>query len=245
MTQNPDMSTDDPLIDGSGGVALLEKALVLDLEIHPQDDRLLKIGAINVAKRRGLRFKGKFDPAECLDRVAEWGKSAAYILGHNIAEHDLPWIARHFPGHPLTSLPVIDTLFLSPLAFPKNPYHRLLKDYKLIRESVNDPVGDCTQTLRLFRDELAEFSDMAPELRGFYGGVLSRSFPDHGYARLFEQLSGSPLPDKDACYQTWADQIRDLACVHQAQEIFDREWKKPSDIVTLGYMLAFIGVGPR
>jgi len=29
----------------------------------------------------------------------------------------------------------VDTLVLSPLCFPENPYHRLVKDYKLVRES--------------------------------------------------------------------------------------------------------------
>lgn len=221
---------------------LLSKVLVLDLEIHPEEDRLLKIGAIKVAPRREMGFKGSFDPAASLDRVAEWGKSADYLLGHNMAEHDLPWISGHFPGHPLTTLPVIDTLFLSPLAFPTNPYHRLVKNYKLIKESVNDPVGDCKQTLILFKDELFAFAEMAPELRGLYGAVLSRSFPGHGYGRLFGQLFGSSLPDKDACYRIWMDQIRDRACVHQARDIFARKWDEPSETVTLAYMLAWLRV---
>ena len=33
--------------------------------------------------------------------------------------------------------PAIDTLYLSPLAFPENPYHRLVKDYQIVRDSIN------------------------------------------------------------------------------------------------------------
>jgi hypothetical protein len=76
-------------------IPFMKKALVLDLEIHPEEDRLLKIGAINGSTTQGLRSKGTFDPAAALDRVAQWGKSAEYLLGHNLAEHDLPWIATH------------------------------------------------------------------------------------------------------------------------------------------------------
>jgi len=34
-----------------------------------------------------------------------------------------------------------DTLYLSPLAFPENPYHKLIKNYKLIKNSKNNPVA--------------------------------------------------------------------------------------------------------
>jgi hypothetical protein len=34
-------------------------------------------------------------------------------------------------------LPVIDTHYLSLLAFPRKPYHRLVKDYKLVRSGTD------------------------------------------------------------------------------------------------------------
>ncbi len=45
--------------------------------------------------------------------------------------HDIPVLKSIKPALSLLTKPVIDTLFLSPLAFPRNPYHRLVKDYKL------------------------------------------------------------------------------------------------------------------
>ena len=47
-----------------------------------------------------------------------------------------------FPELELLRLPVVDTLELSPLAFPENPYHRLVKDYKLVSDARNDPRRD-------------------------------------------------------------------------------------------------------
>jgi ATP-dependent DNA helicase RecQ len=46
------------------------------------------------------------------------------------------------PRLALHDKPVVDTLYLSPLAFPENPYHHLVKDYKLVRGSLNDPAAD-------------------------------------------------------------------------------------------------------
>jgi ATP-dependent DNA helicase RecQ len=57
---------------------------------------------------------------------------ADFLLGHNIILHDLPLCQAINPNLGMFSKPVIDTLFLSPLAFPENPYHRLVKDYKLL-----------------------------------------------------------------------------------------------------------------
>ncbi|MCP4402493.1 MAG: hypothetical protein GY801_34945 [bacterium] len=61
----------------------------------------------------------------------------------------MPYLKEHHPSLNLHALPLIDTLFLSPLAFPKNPYHRLVKNYKLVKQAINNPVEDarCTITL--------------------------------------------------------------------------------------------------
>ena len=50
-------------------------------------------------------------------------------------------------------LPAVDTLWLNPLAFPRNPYHRLVKHYQegqLKRERVNDPELDARLALQVF-----------------------------------------------------------------------------------------------
>jgi ATP-dependent DNA helicase RecQ len=40
------------------------------------------------------------------------------------------------------AIPAIDTLPLSPLLFPKKPYHRLIKDDKLFSDQLNNPIND-------------------------------------------------------------------------------------------------------
>jgi len=69
---------------------------------------------------------------------------------------------RHRPpcSWPRTVLPVIDTLELSAIAFPENPHHRLVKGYKLLSDSRNDPVKDARLTLDLLVEEVDALFEM-------------------------------------------------------------------------------------
>ncbi|HMP97492.1 MAG TPA: RecQ family ATP-dependent DNA helicase [Kiritimatiellia bacterium] len=93
-----------------------------------------------------------------LDRMSE---GATGVAGHNIVDHDLPVLRQFAPNLKLHTLPVADTLLLSPICFPENPYHRLVKDYKLVPQSRNDPLLDAHLSSVLFRDECSALNDLA------------------------------------------------------------------------------------
>src|SRR5690554_7709771 len=57
-----------------------------------------------------------------------------YVCGHNLVRHDWPLLLRAGAGE-LGDKQLIDTLVWSPLLFPKQPYHALVKDDKLDRKS--------------------------------------------------------------------------------------------------------------
>jgi ATP-dependent DNA helicase RecQ len=157
----------------------LERCLLLDLETsygaRRLEQRILKIGAV----RRGRCFEWEGDspsPA-VLAELDRFGAGADFVLGHNLLGHDLPilgrWSGKIDGGARLAllDLPVIDTLVLSPLAFPEIPYHRLVKDYKLVRDSASDPVADARLAARLFADEWRTFAALAahePERLAFH-----------------------------------------------------------------------------
>ncbi|HEX7185833.1 MAG TPA: RecQ family ATP-dependent DNA helicase [Thermoanaerobaculia bacterium] len=148
---------------------LLERCLLLDLETG-EDDQVLKIGA--VFRDRTFERQGGFPLPEALAELDEMAAGADFILGHNLLGHDLPVLARQAPDLALLRKPVIDTLYLSPLAFPENPYHRLVKDYKLVRDAVNDPVADARLAAAVFRDQQESFARMEPERLAFYSFCL-------------------------------------------------------------------------
>jgi ATP-dependent DNA helicase RecQ len=140
------------------------KSLIFDLEVAPgksdQTDRIFMIGALRPDTGAELERKVEKDLAQALSALDALGQGASFVLGHNVIHHDLPILKQQAPQLALHQLPVVDTLLLSPLAFPQNPYHRLVKDYKLIRDSLNSPLSDCHSTLTLFNDQRQAFASL-------------------------------------------------------------------------------------
>lgn len=140
------------------------KSLIFDLEVAPgkanQLDHIFMVGALRPDTEEELERKVEKDLPAALEALDRLGQGASFVLGHNVIDHDLPILKEQAPHLALHGLPVVDTLRLSPLAFPQNPYHRLVKDYKLIRDSLNSPLSDCRSTLTLFNDQRQAFAEL-------------------------------------------------------------------------------------
>jgi ATP-dependent DNA helicase RecQ len=106
------------------------KCLCIDIETARQDSlKLREIGIYRPDTDARLRITGKAaDLTQKLDQITH---GAAFVLGHNVIAFDQPALSVLHPDLALHQLPLVDTLELSPVAFPQNPYHRLVKDYKL------------------------------------------------------------------------------------------------------------------
>ena len=156
--------------------ALLRHCLLLDLETAP-DGRLLKVGAV-----LGPRTE-RPSPASAPAVLGELAAQATCVLGHNLVAHDLSILRASDPHHPILSLPVVDTLILSPLCFPENPYHHLVKDYKLVRESLNDPVaaGDTAPRYEAFFSPYTHHWSNDEEHKPVVALSVSRLLPNDRY----------------------------------------------------------------
>jgi ATP-dependent DNA helicase RecQ len=132
--------------------------LLLDLETS-QAGEVLEIGS-KFGDREFLRA-GRFDRVAALRDLDRFAAGAECIIGHNLLLHDRAVLERLDPALALLRLPVIDTLWLSPICFPENPYHRLVKDYKLVSESLNDPVADARLAGTLLSEEVASLRGVA------------------------------------------------------------------------------------
>ncbi|WP_304669303.1 DEAD/DEAH box helicase, partial [Neisseria uirgultaei] len=139
--------------------------LIIDLEINPKTDTVFKIGAyrpdLDLGFERSFRHEEGFRKA--LAEMQPLAEGAEWLMGHNFLEHDLPYLKKAAPDRAWLSLPVIDTLKLSPLAFPQNPYHRLIKNYKIISSELNSPLADCRACWQLFQDQCAAFGKIKTE----------------------------------------------------------------------------------
>ncbi len=148
----------------------LRQCLLLDIEINENND----IYAIGAAFRGETFNPGKRIGKKALQKLDAFGAGASFLLGHNILIHDIPRLRQHVPSLEILKKPAVDTLYLSPLAFPENPYHRLVKDYKIVRDSLNDPVKDALLAGRVFEEQWEGF--ISQRAKGSEAPVLYRSF---------------------------------------------------------------------
>ena len=104
---------------------------IVDVEVGWNDHKIHDIGGLlsNGAVYHNASKRGLLDFISDVD----------YVCGHNIIHHD----ANYLFGDEHQRWLLVDTLYMSPLLFPERPYHRLIKDDKLIADQINNPVNDC------------------------------------------------------------------------------------------------------
>ncbi len=220
----------------------INRLVAVDIEVHPVDHQIIKIGAFAPGSGETLAFKGAFNLHAALSALDDFCRKAAFLLGHNITRHDLECLKSVRSDLKLYALPLIDTLWLSPLAFPKNPYHHLVKDYKIVKQSVNDPLADARCTVTLFEDQCEAFAHKPKEIAAFYGGMLAAAFPQHGYAALFEAIVGRARFKPRDGKQIWRAQTDGRVCKNRADDVYDAVAEDAPNSVCLAYMLAWLGV---
>ncbi len=142
---------------------VLARTLVfIDAEIGVEDQKIHDLGALR-------EDQSCFHSGSVQDFLA-FIADADYVCGHNIFQHDLRYITKVL-GSDLKAQ-CIDTLPLSPLLFPKRPYHALIKDDKLQVDDLNNPVSDCRKAESLFHDEVNAFQALPQQMQAIYAGLL-------------------------------------------------------------------------
>ena len=107
-----------------------------------------------------------------------------YYVGHNIVEHDLKYVKDYLRSNKA----IIDTLYMSPILFPKKPYHNLLKDEKLFDGELNNPLNDCKKCCKLFYDEVDAFNKLDESLKLVYTSLLSS---DEHFSGFFKYVNSN------------------------------------------------------
>ncbi len=135
------------------------RCLSIDLEVNKSDSRIREFAAVRGDTGRVCVYKGG-DLVRALAELDDLADGAAFILGHNLVGFDALHLAAANPNLRLLKLPMVDTLRLNPLAFPRNPYHHLVKHYqdgRLNSGQRNDPLADARLALDLFKDQHRAF----------------------------------------------------------------------------------------
>ena len=209
--------------------------LSLDLEVG-SDDRIHAIGAVRADTARSLTLSG-CGLAALLSRLDDFAEGACFLLGHNLIAFDLPHLAAAKPALRPLKLPAVDTLRLSPLAFPRNPYHGLVKHYQdggLKRGQVNDPELDSRIALKLYGDQCEALAKAAPDLLAAWhwlctpepGGV------DRALDGLFCRLRGRDRPTETEAVAAIGRRLENASCATWARDVV-------ADAHQLGWPLAY------
>lgn len=234
-----------------------DKSLVVDLEVIPakpgKPEEIFKVGALRQDLDATLECAVNKDLAQVLAQVDDLAEGADYLLGHNLIAHDLRILREQASNMLLHELPTLDTLRLSPLAFPRNPYHRLVKDYKLVRDTLNSPLADCRLTLTLFNDQrqaFAQLQQLEPaELLCYQALLAPTAAQDAG--QLFAALTGresvpvaeiGPLIEQQMAERD-AHADRDLkVCRTRLNTLLNDDLHDPQAHLPLAYVLAWLRV---
>lgn len=214
----------------------------IDIETDSRYGKILDIGGI---RSDGLSFHGCSMPD-----FSKFLNDVDYICGHNIINHDLKYLEKTIPSLKRFDDRTIDTLYWSPLLFPRKPYHALLKDDKLQTDELNNPLNDSIKAKDLFNDEISAFLRLDEDIKEIYYRLLSdisefkaffkyigysgkRERSDRGLISRFFQTTPS---EKDLSRMI-SFRFRNMMCANAGLEKIIL-----TDPVSLAYSLALIDV---
>lgn len=218
MLTNQDSSPDER--------TLKPHCLSIDLEVGRHSAVIHQLAALRGDTGDQLSFPpGTLGTAlAALDSLAD---GAAFLLGHNLIAFDLPHLRAVQPNLRLLAKPVIDTLRLNPLAFPKNPYHHLVKHYQegeLLGNRRNDPLLDAELALRVFCDQeqsLRKMQEASPDLLLAWHWLTTRDQSVSGLNRFFMKVRKAPPPGEPEARAALHRLLAGQACAQAARRIVD------------------------
>lgn len=221
----------------------LSRCVSLDLEVGKEDRRIHAIGAVRTDTDRRLAYS-RGNLAAALIKLDEFAEGASFVLGHNLIEFDLPHLKAAKPDLQLLKLPAVDTLRLSPLAFPSNPYHHLVKHYQdggLKRGHVNDPEADARLVLEVFNDQHKELLSASQDLLTSWHWLCTPESKgaDRALDEFFSLVRQDRRPSKNEATKAIGRRLKSITCAQAADEIKENAGKFGW---ALAYALAWLSV---
>ncbi len=141
----------------------------VDIEVGLKDYKIHDIGA--------LKWDGAMYHSANKQELMNFLKDVDFVCGHNIINHD----AKYLFSEETSRYLLVDTLFVSPLLFPERPYHRLLKDDKLVNEQMNNPVNDCEKARDLLMDEVTKWKRLSVSTQTIFATLLQDHDEFYGF----------------------------------------------------------------
>ena len=218
-----------------GPIRPLSHCLSVDLEVSVRDAQIRAFAGLRPDTGRTLIFPSAGNSLpNALAKLDYLSDGADFLLGHNLIEFDLPHLQAVNPDLRLLRLPAVDTLRLNPLAFPRNPYHHLVKHYQdgqLRRGRINDPELDARLTLEVYDNQRNALQDAPSDLLTAWHW-LTTADGSEGFDIFFSSLRHSPRPSDAETHEAIGKRLDGNVCRTQAQEVM-------ADVSSLGWELAY------
>ena len=214
--------------------------LALDLEVGREDERIHAFAAVREGVPPFIHRGG--DLVAALAKLDAFAEGSTYLLGHNLLAFDLPHLRAAKPDLRILRLPPVDTLRLNPLAFPRNPYHHLVKHYQdgqLVRAQVNDPELDARLTLRLLAEQRRALREADADLLTAWHWLTTVEGPAAGFDAFFAAARQAPRPSAAAAQAVIRESLVQSACRTQSRAALAQAARQGW---ALAYALAWLSV---
>ena len=218
------------------------RCLSVDLEVLRDGSRIRALAGVRSDTNTSFTYTGARDTwAAALAKLDSLAEGADFLLGHNLIAFDLPHLQAEKADLRLLQLPAVDTLMLNPLAFPRNPYHHLVKHYQdgqLKRGRINDPELDAKLALDVFDDQQKALRDAPSELLTAWHWLTTLDKGD-GFDRVFASLRGMLRPSDAEAYDAMRATLSGKSCLVHLQEVLENAARHGW---ALAYALAWLSV---
>lgn len=202
-------------------IAAEGRLVSIDVEAHPEKgDQIFAIGAVRSDSADA--FNSACSPARAASVAASlnsFGREGRVLLGHNLRRHDGPLLRDQLPQLECLHWPVLDTLELSALAFPRNPYHRLVKGYKLLTDERNNPTKDARVALHVFEEAVEALLETAGQEPWWLALMHFLLRDDEGMATLLSQVREETAPTGEVAGRIVASRFADRCCITRLSEL--------------------------
>lgn len=226
--------------------ALLSRCLAIDLEVDPSTARVFALAAVRHDDRTVLNTRGEPTARQLDDLEAAIG-DVNHPIGHNFLHHDMEHLIAARPRFARVMEAPIDTLWLNPLAFPRNPYHHLVKHYhdgRLAKGHINDPELDAKLALEVLVNQLDAFAslgDRHPDMLVAYHYLTTRMERAGGFDAVFAYLRGAACPGQNTASSAIQRILSGKACEKRIEQTLSR-LSNPRNGWAMAYALSWITV---
>lgn len=231
----------DPRTGGSG---FAPRCLSIDLEVGLKDGLIHRFAAVRGDTNESFHFR-RGDLRAALAKLDQLADGAVFLVGHNLIEHDSKYLVAADPNLRLLRLPQVDTLRLNPLAFPRNPYHHLVKHYQdgqLRHGSRNDPELDSRIALGVLRDQHQAFrlmGEATPDLLLAYHWLTTAEEGASGLDIFFSTVRHRPRPSSAKAMEAIRRLVNGQVCGPRCEAVLEN----PAVLAwPLAYVLAWLSV---